>query len=75
MARSLKIYFNKIIMGTGMGSLSDPLLLKFNENDPLCLFNLLCPENLVLVNSRFSGHPRDRHLVSVIARVRNSGVR
>ena len=27
------------------------------------------------VNSRCSGHPRDRHLVSVIARVRNSGVR
>ena len=27
------------------------------------------------VNSRYSGHPRDRDLVSVIARVRNSGVR
>ena len=27
------------------------------------------------VNSRYSGHPRDRVLVSVIARVRNSGVR
>ena len=26
------------------------------------------------VNSRYSGHPRDRDLVSVIARVRNSGV-
>jgi len=25
------------------------------------------------VNSRYSGHPRDRHLVSVIARVRKSG--
>ena len=27
------------------------------------------------VNSRHSGHPRDHDLVSVIARVRNSGVR
>ena len=27
------------------------------------------------VNSRYSGHPRDHDLVSVIARVRNSGVR
>ena len=27
------------------------------------------------VNSSYSGHPRDRDLVSVIARVRNSGVR
>ena len=27
------------------------------------------------VNSRYSGHPRDRHFVSVTARVRNSGVR
>ena len=27
------------------------------------------------VNSRYSGHPRDRELVSVKARVRNSGVR
>ena len=27
------------------------------------------------VNSRYSGHPRDRDLVSVKARVRNSGVR
>ena len=27
------------------------------------------------VNSRYSGHPRDRDLVSKIARVRNSGVR
>ena len=27
------------------------------------------------VNSRYSGHPRDRDLVSVIARVLNSGVR
>ena len=27
------------------------------------------------VNSRYYGHPRDRDLVSVIARVRNSGVR
>jgi len=26
------------------------------------------------VNSRYSGHPRDRNVVSVIARVRNSGV-
>ena len=30
---------------------------------------------VVTVNSRYSGHPRDRDLVSVIARVRNSGVR
>mgnify|MGYP001795154702 CR=1 FL=1 len=28
-----------------------------------------------IVNSRYSGHPGDRHLVSVIARVRYSGVR
>ena len=27
------------------------------------------------VNSRYSGHPRDRNLVSIIARVCNSGVR
>ena len=27
------------------------------------------------VNSRYTGHPRDRDLVCVIARVRNSGVR
>ena len=31
--------------------------------------------NIYTVNSRYSGHPGDRHLVSVIARVRNSGVR
>ena len=30
---------------------------------------------LYTVNSRYSGHPRDRDLVSIIARVRNSGVR
>ena len=34
-----------------------------------------CQEKLGTVNSRYSGHPRDRDLVSVIARVRNSGVR
>ena len=31
--------------------------------------------NADTVNSRYSGHPRDHDLVSVIARVRNSGVR
>ena len=30
---------------------------------------------LITVNSRYSGHPRYRDFVSVIARVRNSGVR
>ena len=34
-----------------------------------------CKARLATVNSRYSGHPRDRDLVSVIARVRNSGVR
>ena len=32
-------------------------------------------ECVATVNSRYSGHPRDRHLVSVIARVRYSEVR
>ena len=31
--------------------------------------------NLSTVNSRYCGHSRDRDLVSVLARVRNSGVR
>ena len=30
---------------------------------------------LITVNSRYCGHSRDRDLVSVLARVRNSGVR
>ena len=34
-----------------------------------------CEEFIFTVNSRYNGHPRDRRLVSVIARVRNSGVR
>ena len=29
----------------------------------------------ITVNSRHSGHPRDRNLVSVIARIRNNGMR
>ena len=32
-------------------------------------------DNSYTVNSRYSGHPRDHDLISVIARVRNSGVR
>ena len=35
----------------------------------------MCKARQTTVNSRYSGHPRDRVLVSVIARVRNSGVR
>ena len=36
---------------------------------------LLSITQVTTVNSRFSGHPRDRELVSVIVRVRNCGVR
>ena len=33
------------------------------------------PEEKITVNSRYSGHPGDGHLVSVIPRVRSNGVR
>ena len=46
----------------------------FNINRHFQVIGTSCIRPSGTVNSPYSGHPRDRNLVSVIARVRNSGM-